>query len=372
MEKKLIIRCAGKTGRKAIEEYGRDSIAFFCDDYVADREIEGIPVIHTEQLKEIHESYRVVVALEHTEDRIEMAELLHKDGISCTGYGYHEKYGIPNHTIHIYGEADCLTYDFNDNNLIAEIDRIRGDNTMNMYREMFSIYKEDFIGKNIDIHICIDDKLHEAYEYAKVYQWKCVHAYSGHYVYDDVIVPIPDYRACFNEEKYFYKDATPTQCKNAAKQPYTDGRAYWIGTLLELDSRLNLWALSKKYPNHLLVEHSPQAHRSMPDQAEFKYLIDVRGFGWTDRVKTLMMLGRPLLLADRPNKEWYMNAMEPMIHYVPVKEDFSDLIQKIDMLNADQELYKSIVKNQKRFVAQYLSCEAILSYLRDVTLKYDV
>ncbi len=372
MEKKLIIRCAGKTGRKAAREYGKENIAFFCDDYVTDREIEGIPVINTEQLKKIHMPYCVVVALERTEERIEMAELLHKDGIPCTGYGYHEKYGIPSRTIHIYGDAEHLAYDFNDSYLFAEIDHIRGDITMDMYREMFRIYRDDFTGKKIDIHICIGDTLYEAYEYAKVCQWKCVHAYSGHYVYEDIIVPIPDYRSCFNEEKYFYKDATPAQCKDAARKPYSDGRAYWIGSFLGLDSRLNLWALSKKYPGHLLIEHSAKTRRSMPEQAAFKYLIDVRGFGWTDRVKTLMMLGRPLLLADRPNKEWYMDFMEPMVHYVPVKEDLSDLIQKIDMLNADKNLYESIVENQKEFVARYLSCEAILSYLRDVTLKYDV
>ena len=370
-DKQIIIRCGGEIGRKALEEYG-DKVAYFCDDYAKTKEIDGVPVITTDRLIKIHKDYNVVVARKHFEQKIKIADELKSQGIPVLIYGDHVKYGIPHRTIHIHGEVDNLQYDFNDNDLIAEMDRIRAENSMAMYKKLFEVYSTDFAGKKINIHSCIDDNLQEAYEFAKVYDMGIIHAYSTVYALQDVVIPIPDYRSCFDEENYYYKDATPAICKEAGEKPWEDERALWIGSIFQSQSRQNLWALSRRYPDKLLVESTFDKKIPIYEMARYKYLIDVRGLGWTDRVKSLLMLGRPLLLEDRPNVEWYMKYLTPMENYVPIREDLSDLIDKINYLDRNPDAYNRIVEGARDFVDKYLMPEPVLKYLRDITLKYDV
>ncbi len=91
------------------------------------------------------------------------------------------------------------------------------------------------------------------------------------------------------------------------------------------------------------------------DFMKFKYLIDIRGFGWTDRVKYLLGMKRVLLLIERPYKEYYYDWLEPMKHYVPVKEDMSDLIDKIRLLEDNPDLYDYIAKCAFDFVRTHFS-----------------
>ena len=237
---------------------------------------------------------------------------------------------------------------------------------------MFEVYKDDFEAKKIDIYICIDDDLQEAYEFAKEYDTGVFHAYSTTYVLRDVVIPIPDYRSCFDEAAYYYKDASPEVCRRAAEKPYDDERAFWIGSIFQSLSRKNLWILAQQYPDKLLVESSFDRKIPFYEMAKYKYLIDVRGVGWTDRVKSLLMLGRPLLMEDRTNIEWYMPYMEPMKEFVPIREDLSDLVKKIDYLTHNPDIYKNIVNNAQKFVQQYLMPKPILEYLKKITMQYDV
>ena len=101
----------------------------------------------------------------------------------------------------------------------------------------------------------------------------------------------------------------------------------------------------------------------------FKYLIDVRGIGWTDRVKYLLAMKRPLLLVDRPYREYYFDELIPMKHYIPVKEDFSDMLEKIDFLESDSGLYMYIVKNASDFVKEHFNKESVLSAMYNSIMK---
>ena len=92
---------------------------------------------------------------------------------------------------------------------------------------------------------------------------------------------------------------------------------------------------------------------------DFKYLIDIRGYGWTDRVKYLLGMKRPLLLVDRPYREYYFNRLIPMKHYIPIREDLSDLIEKIEMLETNKDLYETICNNAFKFVLNNFTQEKI-------------
>ena len=55
-------------------------------------------------------------------------------------------------------------------------------------------------------------------------------------------------------------------------------------------------------------------------------LLDVEGKGYSGRLKLLLHTGRPVLVQDRPWREWFWDSLVPMEHYVPVRRDLSDLV----------------------------------------------
>ena len=77
-------------------------------------------------------------------------------------------------------------------------------------------------------------------------------------------------------------------------------------------------------------------------------------------------MGRPLLLVDRPFVEYYYSLLEPMKNYVPIREDLSDLIEKIDYLDGHSDIYNSIVKNARMFTEEYFKRDEVLKTMANV------
>ena len=110
----------------------------------------------------------------------------------------------------------------------------------------------------------------------------------------------------------------------------------------------------------------------MTELSKFKYTLDIRGYGWTDRVKILLQLGRPIFLIDRPFREWYFDWLVPMKHFIPVREDLSDLLEKYEYIEKHSDMYEDITKAMKEFVDTYFAPENVLVYLKDIVMKYGV
>ncbi len=79
----------------------------------------------------------------------------------------------------------------------------------------------------------------------------------------------------------------------------------------------------------------------MKDSENYKYLIDIWGYRWTDRVKLILAMGWSLLLVDCSFKEYYFDQLEAMVHYVPIKEDLSDLLEKIEYMDNHSKHYEN-------------------------------
>ena len=88
-------------------------------------------------------------------------------------------------------------------------------------------------------------------------------------------------------------------------------------------------------PNNRIIDEKISGYISFPELVEkYQYLIDIGGNGWSGRLKFLLFSKRPLLLVDRAYIEYFYNDLKPYVHYIPVKEDLSDLLQQtIWMIN---------------------------------------
>lgn len=375
MNNKYILYGVGRQGMLALQKYSKERIAYFCDGFSDKTEIDGIPVIRPEKLPEIASAgdYTVVITPKIEKVRDDIAKTLDELKISYLIFEKTDSGAYGTKTFRICGHADKLNYIIDENETKGYNWRV--EPTVALFRAMFSRYKDVFVGKQIDMTVFVGDHVLDGYEQLMSQKLDRIFAYSTIHVYSDQVIPIPDYRVCFEERVYPFEE-TPTRCREAGLAPWQDKRIGWRGTIASSDERKWLKRLADQHPDKLYVDdpawEENKVYIPMTDLAKFKYTLDIRGYGWTDRVKILLQLHRPLFLVDRPYREWYFDDLVPMKHFVPVKEDMSDLIKKYELLESDPALYEQIVRSANEFVKDHFSPDAVMECLKDMVLKYGV
>ena len=54
-------------------------------------------------------------------------------------------------------------------------------------------------------------------------------------------------------------------------------------------------------------------------------MLDIGGWGYSGRLKYLLLLKSVIFVIDRNDVEYWHDSFIPWVHYVPIKEDASDL-----------------------------------------------
>jgi len=93
---------------------------------------------------------------------------------------------------------------------------------------------------------------------------------------------------------------------------------------------------------------------SMPVMRTYKYIISVEGndkdsgINWKLASNSVVLMARPRYVS------WLMESeLIPNYHYVLLKDDFSDLIEKVEWCNNNQDKCKEIIKNAHKFMDQF-------------------
>jgi len=120
----------------------------------------------------------------------------------------------------------------------------------------------------------------------------------------------------------------------------------------------------KSLPFGLVSRMSPQ------EQAKHKYLVNVDGHVSAYRLSLELESGTCILLAASKYRLWYRDMLKPFVHYVPVKSDLSDLVEKIKWCKSHDSKCQKIAQNAMDFAKTYLTKDGILDYLQK--LLYDL
>ena len=107
-----------------------------------------------------------------------------------------------------------------------------------------------------------------------------------------------------------------------------------------------------------------------PGEYEYKYLVDVQGNGWSTRLKILLHMHRVVFIAKREPKDFSFPYLKDMENCVFVKEDMSDLVDKIKLLESDEALYRKIVSGCDKFATTYGSKAFAKDYFIKQVLRY--
>jgi hypothetical protein len=151
----------------------------------------------------------------------------------------------------------------------------------------------------------------------------------------------------------FYEDFEPSPFDSRSDD------LFWIGANTHIDRN----HIVSTYGNQHGFDICFSGNRwvSIESHADYKYLLDIRGIGWSARLKYLLLTGSVVFVMDRPDNEYYWNNFIPWVHYVPVSADGSDLIMLLEKIRSDQELAKNMANECRKKALEVFSYKRVFS-----------
>jgi hypothetical protein len=162
-----------------------------------------------------------------------------------------------------------------------------------------------------------------------------------------------------------------------------------------LESRLNLVNISKKNDKMLdakftnLVQYvlsRPEKFKielskklDILDQCKYKYIVVADGNVATYGLFWTLASGSVVLKQDSEHIQFIekkydrsdiIEMIEPWKHYVPIKRDFSDLIEKIQYLYDNDNIAKEIANNSRKYALKYFNKETFCSFFETCVLDF--
>jgi hypothetical protein len=175
-------------------------------------------------------------------------------------------------------------------------------------------------------------------------------------------------------------DSVCNEMNSASLQEPKDSRLFWIGNAathstrnLFLDvtkSRSDVYAIDSGnwHGTDGTMKTAEKKYISLPEHCDYKYLIDIQGNGYSGRTKLLMHSGRPLFYQDREWHEYWFFETKPFVHYIPVKEDFSDLNEKLDWASENPQACDTIAANALAFAKANLRRSNAVKRYQDIIM----
>ena len=115
-----------------------------------------------------------------------------------------------------------------------------------------------------------------------------------------------------------------------------------------------------------VIDASIDGYLSLQGLTKYKGLIDIGGNGWSGRLKFLLYTQRPLLMVDRHYVEYFYTQLIPYVHYIPVKMDLSDLVEKAEWLMANEDKGRIIAQNAYAFALEHFTADKLADRVYEV------
>lgn len=139
----------------------------------------------------------------------------------------------------------------------------------------------------------------------------------------------------------------------------------WIGSISTNENRRIFYNKYKDYEDFEIMDiggwsnknTSSGNYKTIEEHGEYKYLIDIEGKGYSGRLKYLLLLESVVFICDRSNtsKDYFFKYFEPWVHYVPVKNDMSDLLDHFEIMKKDQNKCKEMAINCRKRALEVFS-----------------
>ena len=110
---------------------------------------------------------------------------------------------------------------------------------------------------------------------------------------------------------------------------------------------------------------------NIDEQLKYKYLISIEGhdkasdINWKLNSNSLVFMARPKKVS------WLMeDKLFPGYHYILLKNDYSDIEEKLEWCNNNPEKCKQIVKNANKYMEQFMDIDRETRIENEVIKRY--
>ena len=271
-----------------------------------------------------------------------------------------------------FRKYECIEGFINPNGEISFIDHggyeSRIESTIALFEEAFALIKDKKALKTTHFYIDTGDV-----------SSKINNTLTFGYTNSDDVVPCPD----FNFDKWVecginsYEETTYKILESGKGKPLVE-KLFWTGNLSTQRLRHELFKLGSLHNDKMEIVpmdwkrffpkgsmHHYTKYISLEEQTKYKYLIDCGARGYSGRVKFLLHSNRPLFLVNRDQnkQEYFYNQLIPFEHFIPVKEDLSDLIILLEWADKNYDDAMAIANNARKFAIENLNKKAVINYL---------
>lgn len=106
------------------------------------------------------------------------------------------------------------------------------------------------------------------------------------------------------------------------------------------------------------------------DQAKYKYIIHVPGHVQSYRLGDELGSGSLILMVETPYRLWFERGLKPGVHYVPIKADLSNLLEKIDWCRTHDAQCEQMAQSALLFFQTVLNGESCVQYVYELLWTY--
>ena len=101
-------------------------------------------------------------------------------------------------------------------------------------------------------------------------------------------------------------------------------------------------------------------------QQQHKYVLHLDGFASAWRIVQEIFYGSVILVPDSQFSDSILTVLTPWVHYIPIKEDLSDLISIIKWCNNNSKIIKQIATNVNCLAAEMITFDNITRFSNEI------
>ncbi len=100
----------------------------------------------------------------------------------------------------------------------------------------------------------------------------------------------------------------------------------------------------------------------MPDFQKYRAIVDVDGHSWSSRFGELLCYSSVVLKVQPSDVDYFMPQLEPWVHYIPVRQDLSDLYDRVEyaVSDAHEPEVRQIIRNANAWCLRKLNMESLI------------
>ncbi|XP_033866236.3 protein O-glucosyltransferase 1-like [Acipenser ruthenus] len=114
----------------------------------------------------------------------------------------------------------------------------------------------------------------------------------------------------------------------------------------------------------------PAKEVPLVDHCKYKYLFNFRGVAASFRLKHLFLCGSLVFHVGEEWLEFFYPQLKPWVHYIPVKQDLSDLGELLQFVKENDNFAQKIAKRGHQFILDNLRIEDVTCYWERLLTEY--